>query len=180
MFRHTHNKTDRPAEPARREVVLRSLATLALGFLGIGRSIAHTAGRKFVDCNGMNRTRVDLGTIKSGEQLEVVWQGRPVFVRHRTAAEIEAARIVALSDLVDPEEDAKRVQTPEWLVVIGKCTHAGCKPIDKVGQYGGWFCFCHGSQFDTSGRARAGPAARNLEVPPYRFVDKDTLEIGCS
>ncbi len=128
-------------------------------------------------------TEVDLSPVEVGQSITVIWQGKPIYIRHRTAEEIEAARNVVLDELPDPETDAARVQRPEWLVMVGICTHLGCMPLgqsagDPKGEYGGWFCPCHGSHYDTSGRIRKGPAPRNLDVPPYEFVDDGTILIG--
>jgi ubiquinol-cytochrome c reductase iron-sulfur subunit len=121
---------------------------------------------------------VDLAPIADGQIVTVKWRGKPVFVRHRTPKEIEAARNVTLKDLPDPQDDAQRVKKPEWLVVIGVCTHLGCIPTGKEGEYGGWFCPCHGSDYDTSGRIRQGPAPANLEVPDYAFLTDTKIKIG--
>jgi ubiquinol-cytochrome c reductase iron-sulfur subunit len=126
---------------------------------------------------------VDLSKIAVGQSATVVWQGKPVFIRHRTSQEIQEAQTKPLSSLKDPEPDSKRATKPEWLVVIGVCTHLGCIPLgqkasDPRGEYGGWLCPCHGSQFDTAGRVCKGPAPTNLEIPPYRFINDTTLQIG--
>jgi ubiquinol-cytochrome c reductase iron-sulfur subunit len=115
--------------------------------------------------------------------ITVKWRGKPVFIRHRTAAEIEAARQVALAVLPDPQPDEARVIEPQWLVMVGICTHLGCIPLgqrpgDPHGEYGGWFCPCHGSHYDTSGRIRKGPAPRNLDVPDYAFTGEQVIRIG--
>src|SRR3546814_8557333 len=115
----------------------------------------------------MSTTDVDLSPIQVGQAITVVWQGKPVFVRHRTEQEIEEAQSVDLGALPDPEPDAERVEKPEWLVVVGVCTHLGCVPLgtksgDPKGDYDGWFCPCHGSHYDSSGRVRRGPAPTNL------------------
>ncbi len=128
-------------------------------------------------------TEVDLSPVEVGQSITVVWQGKPVFVRRRTAEEIAAAQAVALEDLREPEADSERVEKPEWLILVGVCTHLGCIPLgqkgsDPRGDWGGWFCPCHGSHYDTSGRVRKGPAPRNLEVPPYVFLDETTVRIG--
>jgi len=121
---------------------------------------------------------VDLSDIAPGEVLRVDWDDKPVFVRHRTANEIEQARSIETGTLPDPEADIDRVKRPEWLVVTGICTHGGCIPRGPLGRFGGWYCLCHGSQFDTSGRVRIGPARDNLGIPPYRFVSDSRIAIG--
>ncbi|MGF1592473.1 MAG: ubiquinol-cytochrome c reductase iron-sulfur subunit [Kiloniellaceae bacterium] len=128
-------------------------------------------------------TEVDLEPIAEGQRITVTWRGNPVFIDHRTAEQIREAEAVELSALPDPEADADRVARPEWLVVIGVCTHLGCVPLgQKTGQsrgdFGGWFCPCHGSHYDTSGRIRRGPAPLNLPVPPYEFTGDTSIVIG--
>jgi len=118
-------------------------------------------------------TEVDLSNITPGAMHTVAWQGKPVFILRRTPEQIKSA--TAANSIIDPEVDGERVQNPEWLVVIGVCTHMGCVP-NKEGQ--GWICHCHGSQYDDSGRVVRGPAPKNLEVPPYRFVAANKLVIG--
>lgn len=126
---------------------------------------------------------VNLAPVAVGQAITVSWRGKPVFIRHRTPEEIEAARKVNLAELPDPQPDAARVIKPEWLVVVGICTHLGCvplgqKPTDPHGDYGGWFCPCHGSQYDTAGRIRKGPAPANLVVPTYAFINDTEIQIG--
>jgi len=135
------------------------------------------------DVLALASTDVNLEPIAEGQAVTVMWRGKPVFVRHRTAAEIEAARETPLAALPDPAEDAARAERPEWLVVVGICTHLGCvplgqRPTDARGEYGGWFCPCHGSHYDTSGRIRRGPAPRNLDLPEYTFTSETTIRIG--
>ncbi len=135
------------------------------------------------DVRALASTEVDLSPIEEGMAITVLWRGNPVFIRHRTAAEIEIARSVALDDLPDPETDEARVKKPQWLIMVGVCTHLGCIPKgqrvgEAKGEYDGWFCPCHGSHYDTSGRIRKGPAPRNLDVPPYEFLDDTTIQIG--
>jgi ubiquinol-cytochrome c reductase iron-sulfur subunit len=135
------------------------------------------------DVLALASTEVDLSTIEQGMSVTVKWRGKPVFIRHRTAEEIEEASAVSLGELRDPESDAERVEKPEWLIMVGVCTHLGCvplgqKPNDETGEYGGWFCPCHGSHYDSSGRIRKGPAPLNLEVPEYTFLDDTTVRIG--
>lgn len=135
------------------------------------------------DTLALSTTEVDLAPVQLGQRLTVKWRGSPVFVDHRTPEEIKAADAVDVGSLRDPQTDAQRVKKPEWLVVVGVCTHLGCvplgqKPTDPRGAYGGWFCPCHGSQYDTSGRIRQGPAPLNLAVPPYQFTTATTVKIG--
>ena len=137
------------------------------------------------DVLALSSTTVDLASIVAGQAITVVWRGKPVFVRHRTADEIKAAQSVDLAKLTDKASDASRVKAgrEEWLVVVGICTHLGCvpignKPAEARGEYGGWFCPCHGSQYDTSGRMRVGPAPANLPVPPYAFEGDTKIKIG--
>lgn len=135
------------------------------------------------DVLALSSTEVDLSPIEVGQSVTVVWRGKPVFIRHRTAAEIEDAGKVPLSDLIDPEPDSARAEKPEWLIMVGICTHLGCIPLgqkatDFKGEYNGWFCPCHGSHYDTSGRIRKGPAPKNLEVPEFKFLDDSMIRIG--
>ena len=126
---------------------------------------------------------VDISPIEEGQAITVIWQGKPIFIRHRTPEEIAEAEAVSLDTLKDPETDGDRVDRPEWLVMIGVCTHLGCVPKgqragDPKGEYGGWLCPCHGSHYDTSGWIRKGPAPTNLPVPPYVFVEDGLVAIG--
>ena len=126
---------------------------------------------------------VDISKISVGQSITVKWRGKPVFIRHRTAAEINDATSLSLDNLRDPESDETRTHKPEYLVVIGVCTHLGCVPLGQKagegrGEYEGWFCPCHGSHYDSSGRIRKGPAPTNLEVPPYNFVSDAVIRIG--
>ncbi len=135
------------------------------------------------DTLALASTGVNLAPVQVGQRITVVWRGKPVFIDHRPEADIKAAADVDLSKLVDPEPDSARVQKPEWLIVVGVCTHLGCIPLgqksgENRGPYGGWFCPCHGSMYDTSGRIRQGPAPKNLVVPPYQFTADTTIKIG--
>ncbi len=121
---------------------------------------------------------VDLAPVAEGQQITVNWRGKPVFIRHRTAEEIAAARDVDMDDLKDPQPDSDRALRPEWLIMVGVCTHLGCVPLGNQGEYHGWFCPCHGSHYDTSGRIRKGPAPENLGIPDYVFTDDTTVVIG--
>ncbi len=135
------------------------------------------------DTLALATTEVDLSAIALGESKTVMWRGKPVFIKHRTAEEIKEAVDVDIATLPDKQTDEERVQKPEWLVVVGVCTHLGCvpvgqKPTDAHGDYDGWFCPCHGSHYDTSARIRKGPAPKNLAVPPYEFVSDTLIKIG--
>ncbi|TID30211.1 hypothetical protein CANINC_001218 [Pichia inconspicua] len=130
------------------------------------------------DVLAMAKVEVKLNNIPVGKNVVVKWQGKPVFIRHRTQHEIEEANNVDISSLRDPETDSARVKNPEWLIMLGICTHLGCVPIGEAGDFGGWFCPCHGSHYDISGRIRKGPAPLNLEVPQYEFADEETLVVG--
>ncbi|KAJ9604367.1 ubiquinol--cytochrome-c reductase catalytic subunit rip1 [Cladophialophora chaetospira] len=124
------------------------------------------------------KVEVDLNSIPEGKNVIIKWRGKPVFIRHRTEDEIKEAESVSLSVLRDPQKDEDRVKKPEWLIMLGVCTHLGCVPIGEAGDFGGWFCPCHGSHYDISGRVRKGPAPLNLEVPEYDFPEEGALVIG--
>lgn len=135
------------------------------------------------DVLAVSSVEVDLAPIELGQRVTIQWRGKPVFIDHRPLERIAEARAVDLRELIDPQTDADRVVREEWLIVVGICTHLGCVPLgqrqgDPIGNWGGWFCPCHGSQYDTSGRVRRGPAPLNLEVPPYAFVTDTTVRIG--
>ena len=135
------------------------------------------------DTLALSSTEVDISKIEVGQSITVMWRGKPVFLRHRTAEEISEAAAVDIATLPDPETDAARVKKPEWLIMVGICTHLGCIPKgqsvgDIRGDYDGWFCPCHGSHYDTAGRIRKGPAPRNLPVPPYEFMTDTQIKIG--
>lgn len=126
---------------------------------------------------------VDLSPISEGQAITVMWRGKPVFIRHRTQEEIASAQEVELDGLIDREADDERTQKSQWLVILGICTHLGCVPTGQKsghikGDYDGWFCPCHGSHYDTSGRIRKGPAPKNLPVPPYEFVSDTRIKVG--
>ncbi|KAL6188303.1 hypothetical protein ACLB2K_039696 [Fragaria x ananassa] len=121
---------------------------------------------------------VDVSSIEPGTTVTVKWRGKPVFIRRRTEDDIKLANSIDVQSLRDPQQDAERVKDPEWLIVIGVCTHLGCIPLPNAGDFGGWFCPCHGSHYDISGRIRKGPAPYNLEVPTYSFLTENKLLIG--
>jgi ubiquinol-cytochrome c reductase iron-sulfur subunit len=161
------------------------LTTGAFTAVGVGALVVPfiSAMNPSRDMLALSTTEVDLSPIAVGSAVTVVWRGKPVFVRRRTADEIKAARDTPLSQLPDPAPDQSRVKKDEWLVLLGVCTHLGCvplgqKPSDARGNYGGWFCPCHGSHYDTSGRIRQGPAPLNLAVPDYVFTSDTQIRIG--
>jgi ubiquinol-cytochrome c reductase iron-sulfur subunit len=165
-------------EPTRRDFLF--LATGAVGAVAAGSAIWPLIDQMNPDATTLAAasTEVDISNIALGQIVTVKWRGKPVFVRHRTPKEIEAARAVPLSELRDPASDESRVQKPEWLIVIGICTHLGCVPLGHEGPYDGWFCPCHGSVYDTSGRIRQGPAPYNLVLPNYKFLGDTKVQIG--
>ena len=152
----------------------------ALGAVGVGAAVLPLIDQMNPDASvkALSSTEVDVSEVSPGQSITVLWRGKPVFIKRRTVEEIEKAREVDLKDLKHPEKDEDRAKNPEWLVMLGVCTHLGCVPLGNKGEYGGWFCPCHGSHYDTSGRIRKGPAPTNLEVPKYEFVDSNTIKIG--
>ena len=184
-------------EPNRRDFIV----VAAQAFAGVGAALALwpfiSQMNPDASTQALASIEVDLSPVREGQAITVSWRGKPVFVRHRTSEEVKTAVDTKLSDLVDPlaRNDAKPEKTPatdanrtvkgkeNWLVMVGICTHLGCIPkgqslSDSRGDFGGWFCPCHGSHYDTSGRIRKGPAPRNLEVPPYEFVSDSKIKIG--
>jgi ubiquinol-cytochrome c reductase iron-sulfur subunit len=130
------------------------------------------------DVLALAKIEVKLGDIPEGKNVTFKWRGKPLFIRHRSQDEIDTENKVDVASLRDPQADSERVKNPEWLVVIGVCTHLGCVPIANAGEFGGYYCPCHGSHYDASGRIRKGPAPLNLEVPAYEFLDDDTVVVG--
>jgi ubiquinol-cytochrome c reductase iron-sulfur subunit len=170
--------TTSTADPTRRDMLY--IATGALSTVAVAAAAWPFIAQMNPDAStlAMSSTELDIAAIPEGQIVTIKWRGKPVFVRHRTAKEIEEAVNTPLNQLPDPQPDSARVQKPEWLVVIGVCTHLGCIPLGNQGQYDGWFCPCHGSVYDTSGRIRQGPAPRNLDVPEYAFLTDTKVKIG--
>lgn len=169
------------AEPTRRDFLF--IATGAVGAVGIASAVWPFVSQMAPDAATVAAgapVDVDLTPVAEGQILKLFWRGKLIFVRHRTAQEIKDAQAVDVASLRDPEADAKRVKAgkDQWLVVYGNCTHLGCVPLGNEGAYKGWFCPCHGSVFDTSGRIRQGPAPTNLPLPPYEFVSDTKIRIG--
>lgn len=170
-------------QKSRRDFIV--VASYAMGAIGAG-AVAWPLIDQMnpaADTLALASIEVDVSKIEEGQSITLKWRGKPVFIRHRTADEISRADSVTLDELRDPQTDAERAEKPEYLVLLGVCTHLGCVPLgQKVGEvkgeYDGWFCPCHGSHYDTSGRIRKGPAPLNLEIPPYSFVSDQVVKIG--
>jgi len=176
-------------DPTRRDFLM--VATGALGAVGVAATAWPFINNlnPAADTLALSTVEVNVQPIAVGQAVTVKWRGKPLFVRHRTPEEIKEAEAVPMSQLRDPQTDNSRVTDtakkvrPEWLVQIGVCTHLGCvplgnKPGDPKGPFGGWFCPCHGSAYDTSGRIRQGPAPKNLEIPPYLFTSDTLVRVG--
>ena len=189
----TVSEHDTTTEPTRRDFLY--LTTGMAGVIGAG-----ALAWPFIDQMRPNATtlalstiEVDVSTIEEGMSITVKWRGKPVFIRYRTQKEIEEATAVPLEDLKDPAArnanlapDAPALDIDRsagegrenWIVMIGSCTHLGCVPLGQAGDYGGWFCPCHGSHYDTAGRIRSGPAPENLPIPPFEFISDTRIKIG--
>jgi ubiquinol-cytochrome c reductase iron-sulfur subunit len=166
-------------EPTRRDFLF--IATGAMGAVGAGFAVWPLIAQMSPDATTRAAASidVDISNIAEGQVVTIKWRGKPVFISHRTPKEIEDARAVQVDELRDPATDESRVQKPEWLIAIGICTHLGCVPLTNDGPYaGGYFCPCHGSVYDSSGRIRQGPAPYNLALPPYQFVSDTKITIG--
>jgi len=171
-------------EPTRRDFLFMTAG--AMGAIAAG-SVAWpfiSQMNPAADVKAMATTEVPIASIQEGQAVTVMWRGKPVFIRHRTPKEIEDANAVDVSTLRDKQSDSERFKVnPKWLVVVGICTHLGCVPLgqktgEMKGDYNGWFCPCHGSAYDTSGRIRKGPAPQNLHVPTYSFISDTVIRIG--
>ena len=169
------------AEPTRRDFLY--IATGTVAAVGGAASLVPLIAQMNPDASTIAAgapVEVDLGPIAEGQVIKVFWRSKPIFISHRTKKEIDEARKVDVARLPDPQPDDKRVKPghDQWLVLIGICTHLGCIPIAHQGPYDGFFCPCHGSVYDTSGRIRSGPAPTNLPLPPYEFVSDTKIKIG--
>lgn len=179
----THTNIAPQVEPDRRDFIY--IATGVAAVVGAAAAmwplIDHM--RPSADVLSQGSVEVDLSSMTPGQRLTVKWRGKPVFIDYRTLETVEAVRGESLAELKDPEADMDRVVRDPWLVVVGVCTHLGCIPLgqgdgDARGNWDGWFCPCHGSHYDRSGRIRKGPAPENLAVPPYRFVSDTVIRVG--
>ena len=174
------NKDQSVQDPSKRDFIV----VTASGVAAVGAACAiwplADSLNPSADVLALSSIEVDISNVQLGQTITVKWRGKPVFIRHRTKQEIDEAEAVPLSNLVDPQEDGVRVKKghEQWLITIGICTHLGCVPLDHQGDFGGWFCPCHGSHYDTSGRVRKGPAPLNLEIPIYEFISDTKIRIG--
>ena len=165
-------------KPTRRDFLY--ITTGAFGVVGAASVVWPLIDQLNPDASvkAVSTIEVDISSIEPGSFLKVAGRGKPIYIRRRTNEEIADAEKDDNLNLPDPQKDIDRVQKKEWLVVVGVCTHLGCIPIANQGEYEGWFCPCHGSHYDISGRIRKGPAPTNLEVPPYEFVSDSLIKIG--
>ncbi len=178
--------TDTSTGTTRRDFLM--LATGAAGAVGVGALVIPLISQLAPDAQTVAAgapVDVDLAPIAEGQAIKLFWRGKPIFVRHRTKKEIDEAKAVDVATLRDPQTDAQRTKAghEQFLVVFGNCTHLGCIPLgtapgESKGDYDGWFCPCHGSHYDSSGRIRKGPAPLNLPVPPYAFTADTKIRIG--
>ncbi len=185
-------KKPRTPEPTRRDFLY--IATGAMGAVGAGAVVWPLVNQMSPDAStrALASIEVDVSSIEPGQAITVKWRGKPVFIRNRTSQEVEEANSVEIVELKDPlarnanaaEEPATDVNRSagegkeNWIVMVGSCTHLGCVPVGLAGDFGGWFCPCHGSHYDTAGRIRKGPAPENLAIPPFEFVSDSTIKIG--
>ena len=177
------NKKNTPKDNNKRDFLL--VSTYALAGVGAASFVWPLVDQMnpAADTLALASTEVDLEPLEEGQSITVKWRGKPVFIRHRTKEEIATAKDQIIDDLRDPQTDGERVQNEKYIVLVGVCTHLGCVPLgqksgDVKGEYGGWFCPCHGSHYDHSGRIRKGPAPTNLAVPNYKFLSDSLIKIG--
>jgi ubiquinol-cytochrome c reductase iron-sulfur subunit len=165
-------------EPTRRDFLY--IATAGAAAVGAAAVVWPLISQMNPDAStlALASTEVDVGAIQEGQIVTIKWRGRPVFIRHRSAKEIETARAQDKDPMPDPATDASRAEKPQFLIVVGVCTHLGCIPLGHQGEYDGWFCPCHGSVYDLSARIRKGPAPKNLEVPQYSYLSETKVKIG--
>ena len=169
------------AEHTRRDFLY--IATGAIGAVGAAAVLVPLIAQMNPDASTIAAgapVEIDLAPIADGQIVKVFWRSKPIFIFHRAKHDIELAKDVDWHTLPDPEPDSERVKPghEQWLVVIGICTQLGCIPLAHQGDYDGWFCPCHGSQYDSAGRIRKGPAPKNLYLPPYKFTSDTKIQIG--
>jgi ubiquinol-cytochrome c reductase iron-sulfur subunit len=177
-------------EPTRRDFIY--IATGSVAAVGAGLAVWPLVDQMNPSAAvlALSSVEIDISSVQEGQQITVVWRSKPVFIRKRTAKEITESKAVQVSDLIDPvarnanlpdsapATDADRMFKPQWLVMVGICTHLGCIPLPFEGNWGGYLCPCHGSQYDTAGRVRRGPAPQNMFIPPYSFLSDTKVKIG--
>ncbi len=180
----TDSHDDTVDEGKRDFIYIATGAVAAAGAASIAWPMIAQMG-KAADTSAAGSIEIDLAGVAEGQQLKVLWRGKPIFVRHRTPKEITEAEDVNLSVLKDPATDDSRLMPtpsgaldPKYLVMIGVCTHFGCVPVGEKGDFDGWYCPCHGSHYDTSGRIRKGPAPKNLVIPPYEYISDTVIKVG--
>ncbi|MBV6658891.1 MAG: ubiquinol-cytochrome c reductase iron-sulfur subunit [Devosiaceae bacterium] len=191
MSTHSEPQAHGSEEPTRRDFLY--IATVAMGAVGVGGLAWPFIAQMNPDASALalSTSEVDVGSMQPGDQVSVMWRGKPVFIRYRTEEEIAAADDVSVDDLPDPSarldidpaalatNEARSIaENPAMILMLGVCTHLGCIPLSEAGDFGGWFCPCHGSHYDTAGRIRRGPAPENLPIPPYEFISDTTIRIG--
>ena len=186
MSETLHNDTHGESvdEGKRDFIYIATGAVAAAGVASLAWPLVAQMG-KAADTLAAGSVEIDVSKIAEGQQLKVLWRGKPVFVRHRTAKEITEAVNTDASDCPDPQKDVERLipdttgkLRPEYLVMIGVCTHFGCIPVGEAGDFDGWYCPCHGSHYDTSGRIRKGPAPKNMEIPDYQYISENVIKVG--
>lgn len=160
--------------------LLNFLATTVAGAYGAKVLVSDFIGSMSAsaDVLALAKIEIKLSDIPEGKSVTFKWRGKPLFIRHRTQEEIATEQSVNISELRDQQHDSERTTNPKWLVVLGVCTHLGCVPIANAGEFGGYYCPCHGSHYDASGRIRKGPAPLNLEVPPHVYQEDGLLIVG--
>lgn len=172
-------------EPNRRDFLY--ISTGALGAVAAGTAVVPLVAQMNPDASTIAAgapIEVDLAQIPEGQVITLKWRGKPIFVRHRSAKEIDESKKVDVASLPDKQTDAQRIgkfkdkPMEKWIVNIGTCTHLGCVPVSNAGEFHGWYCPCHGSHYDNAGRIRKGPAPRNLELPPFSFESETKVRIG--
>ncbi len=185
-------KPDSLPDPSKRDFLY--VTTGAVGTVGLTAFVWPLVDQMNPDAStvALASIEVDVSSVEPGQAITVKWRGKPVFIRNRTEKELEEANAVALNDLKDPVSRNENVSDGDasdinrsagegkesWIVMIGSCTHLGCVPVGLAGDFGGWFCPCHGSHYDTAGRIRKGPAPENLHIPKFKFIDDNNIKIG--
>ena len=175
------DRVDKVAEPDRRAFTYLLLSGARFAYASTARVLLIrfvSSMSASADVLAMASAEFDLNAVQEGQTITVKWRGKPIFIRNRSEKEVATEAAVPMAHLRDQETDDDRVQESKWIVVLGICTHLGCVPLNNSGDFGGWFCPCHGSHYDVSGRIRKGPAPLNLEVPPYKFIGENKIRIG--